>query len=32
MDVDQLNMGDVVDVYPYEGVAKKHGTDEVRTS
>ncbi len=29
MDVSQMNMGDVVDVYPYEGVAKRHGTDEV---
>lgn len=29
MDVSGLNMGDVVDVFPYEGVVKKHGTDEV---
>ncbi|QTR54247.1 bifunctional aconitate hydratase 2/2-methylisocitrate dehydratase [Thiothrix unzii] len=29
MDVAQMNMGDVVDVYPYAGVAKRHGTDEV---
>ena len=26
MDVAQMNMGDVVDVYPYEGVAKRHGS------
>ena len=29
MDVTTLHMGDVIDVYPYEGVVKKHGTDEV---
>ena len=29
MDVAQMNMGDVIDVYPFEGVAKRHGTDEV---
>ena len=29
MDVTQMNMGDVIDVYPFEGVAKRHGTDEV---
>ncbi|MFK7160889.1 bifunctional aconitate hydratase 2/2-methylisocitrate dehydratase [Marinospirillum sp. MEB164] len=29
MDVEQLNMGDVIDVYPYEGKVCKHGTDEV---
>jgi len=27
-DVTNLNMGDIIDVYPYEGVIKKHGTDE----
>lgn len=27
-DVSQLNMGDVIDIYPYEGVVKRHGTDE----
>ncbi|EXJ09930.1 Aconitate hydratase 2 [Nitrincola nitratireducens] len=26
MDVTQMNMGDVIDVYPYEGVAKNHDT------
>ena len=31
-DVTNLNMGDVIDVYPYEGVVKKHGTDEVITT
>jgi len=29
MPVDGLNMGDVIDIYPYEGVTKKHGTNEV---
>jgi len=29
MDVSQMNMYDVIDVFPYEGVAKRHGTDEV---
>mmetsp|Transcript_24118 Transcript_24118/g.64700 ORF Transcript_24118/g.64700 Transcript_24118/m.64700 type:complete len:899 (+) Transcript_24118:22-2718(+) len=29
MDVSKLNMGDVIDIYPYEGVTKVHGTDEV---
>ncbi|MEE2731916.1 MAG: bifunctional aconitate hydratase 2/2-methylisocitrate dehydratase [Pseudomonadota bacterium] len=28
-DVSNLNMGDVVDIYPYEGKIKKHGSDEV---
>lgn len=28
MDVSKMNMGDVVDVYPYEGVAKNHDTGE----
>ncbi|WP_026291541.1 bifunctional aconitate hydratase 2/2-methylisocitrate dehydratase [Marinobacterium rhizophilum] len=28
MPVDKLNMGDVIDVYPYEGVAKNHDTGE----
>lgn len=28
MPVDDLNMGDVIDIYPYEGVTKRHGTDE----
>jgi len=28
-DVSNLNMGDVVDIYPYEGKITKHGTDEV---
>mmetsp|Transcript_57134 Transcript_57134/g.107732 ORF Transcript_57134/g.107732 Transcript_57134/m.107732 type:complete len:912 (+) Transcript_57134:84-2819(+) len=30
-DVTGMNMGDVIDIYPYEGVVKKHGTDEVLT-
>lgn len=29
MPVDKLAMGDVIDIYPYEGVTKKHGTDDV---
>ncbi len=28
-DVNSLNMGDVVDIYPYEGKITKHGSDEV---
>ena len=31
-DVSNLNMGDVVDIYPYEGKITKHGTDEVITT
>lgn len=29
MDVSLMAMGDVVDVYPYEGVVKRHNSDEV---
>jgi len=29
MDVTGMAMGDVIDVFPFEGVAKRHGTDEV---
>lgn len=29
MDVDKMAMGDVIDVYPYEGKVCRHGTDEV---
>ncbi|SDN91273.1 bifunctional aconitate hydratase 2/2-methylisocitrate dehydratase [Vreelandella arcis] len=32
MDVDKLAMGDVIDVYPYEGKVCKHGTDDVLTT
>ncbi|MDW7746030.1 bifunctional aconitate hydratase 2/2-methylisocitrate dehydratase [Halomonas sp.] len=32
MDVSALEMGDVIDVYPYEGKVCKHGTDEVVTT
>ncbi|MGM0833892.1 bifunctional aconitate hydratase 2/2-methylisocitrate dehydratase [Halomonas qinghailakensis] len=32
MDVSNLEMGDVIDVYPYEGKVCKHGTDEVLTT
>ncbi len=28
-DVGQMAMGDVIDIYPYEGKVTKHGTDEV---
>ena len=31
-DVSNLNMGDVVDIYPYDGKICKHGTDEVLTT
>ena len=29
MDVTQMEMGDVIDVYPYEGRVCRHGTDDV---
>lgn len=29
MDVSSLNTGDVIDIYPYEGVTKRHGSDEI---
>ncbi|WP_394203973.1 bifunctional aconitate hydratase 2/2-methylisocitrate dehydratase [Shewanella waksmanii] len=29
LDVSKMNMGDVIDIYPYEGVVKLNGTDEV---
>ena len=29
MDVSKMEMGDVIDVFPYEGVVKSHGTDDV---
>ncbi|WP_280551581.1 bifunctional aconitate hydratase 2/2-methylisocitrate dehydratase [Halomonas sp. 25-S5] len=32
MDVEKLEMGDVIDVYPYTGKVCKHGTDEVLTT
>ncbi|MDT0500588.1 MULTISPECIES: bifunctional aconitate hydratase 2/2-methylisocitrate dehydratase [unclassified Halomonas] len=32
MDVEKLEMGDVIDVYPYEGKVCKHGSDEVLTT
>ncbi|MGP9665884.1 bifunctional aconitate hydratase 2/2-methylisocitrate dehydratase [Halomonas sp. AOP22-C1-8] len=32
LDVSKLEMGDVIDVYPYEGRVCKHGTDEVLTT
>merc|ERR550537_690256 len=28
MDVSQMAMGDEIDIYPYEGVVKRNGTDE----
>ena len=31
-DCSDLNMGDAIDVYPYEGKVCKHGTDEVITT
>ncbi len=32
MDVTNLNMGDVIDVYPYAGKVCKHGSDDVITT
>nr|WP_301286435.1 bifunctional aconitate hydratase 2/2-methylisocitrate dehydratase [Halomonas sp. 707D4] len=32
MDVSKLEMGDVIDIYPYEGKVCKHGTDDVLTT
>ncbi len=29
MDVSKMSMGDVIDVYPFEGVAKRHDSDEI---
>jgi len=29
MPVDNLKMGDVIDIFPYEGVTKRHGTNDV---
>ena len=29
MPVDDLKMGDIIDIYPYEGLTKKHGTDDI---
>jgi hypothetical protein len=29
MPVENMAMGDMIDIYPYEGVTKRHGTDEV---
>jgi aconitate hydratase 2/2-methylisocitrate dehydratase len=29
LDVQKMNMGDIIDIYPYEGVVKRGGTDEV---
>jgi aconitate hydratase 2 / 2-methylisocitrate dehydratase len=28
-DVTQMNMGDVIDIYPYEGVVKRHNSEDV---
>jgi aconitate hydratase 2/2-methylisocitrate dehydratase len=28
-DVSQLNMGDVIDIYPYEGMIRRHNTDDI---
>jgi len=32
MDVKNIHMGDVIDIFPYEGLVKKHGTNEVITT
>ena len=29
MPVENLQMGDVIDIYPYEGLTKRHNTDEI---
>ena len=29
VDVSNINMGDVIDIYPYQGVIKRNGSDEV---
>ena len=29
MDVSDMNTGDVIDIYPYQGVTKRHGTDDI---
>jgi len=29
MDVSKMEMGDVIDVYPFEGMVKRNGTDEI---
>ena len=28
-DVSNINMGDIIDIYPYEGVVKQHDSDEI---
>merc|ERR1711871_909361 len=32
MDVSDMKMGDVIEIYPYEGVVKRHGSGEVVTN
>merc|ERR1719321_1401593 len=32
MDVGEMAMGDVIDIYPYKGEAKRHGSDDVLTT
>ncbi|QSX36905.1 bifunctional aconitate hydratase 2/2-methylisocitrate dehydratase [Shewanella sedimentimangrovi] len=29
LDVSKMDMGDVIDIFPYQGVVKRHGSDEV---
>lgn len=29
LDVNDMNMGDVIDIYPFDGVVKRHGSDDV---
>ncbi|MCK8046161.1 bifunctional aconitate hydratase 2/2-methylisocitrate dehydratase [Shewanella sp. 1CM18E] len=29
LDVSKMEMGDVIDIYPYQGIVKRHGTEEV---
>ena len=29
MPVENINMGDIIDIYPYQGITKKHNSDEI---
>lgn len=29
MPVEDINMGDIIDIYPYQGITKKHNSDEI---
>ncbi len=32
MSVDKIKMGDIIDIYPYQGITKKHGTNNIISS